>query len=100
MQQGKTQQKSSDDSLVLTGKAEKEYLDVTNLANRLILSTLGSGGGVQKERENKKKVKRAIFNMFDLISQNTQKDRDLCYRKKAFCHRKISLQSSQPTFLF
>lgn len=76
MQQGKTQQKSSGDSLALTGKAEKDYLDVTNLANRLILSTLGSEGGVQKERENKK-VKRAIFNMFDLISQNTQKDRDL-----------------------
>lgn len=51
MQQGKTQQKSCGDSLTLTGKGEKDYLDVMNLANRLILSTPGSRGGMQKERE-------------------------------------------------
>lgn len=87
MQQGKVQQKSSGDSLTLTGKGEKDYLDVTNGANRLILSAPGSGGRVQKESEDKKDMKRAIFSMFDLMSKNTQKDRDLCYGKQAFNHQ-------------
>lgn len=60
MQQGKAQPKSYADSLTLTGKGKKDYLDIMNLVNRLTLSTLGNGGEVQKERENNKKMKRGI----------------------------------------
>lgn len=93
---GKTQQKSSGDSLTVTGKGEKDHLDIKNLADRLILSTLGSGGRVQEERGNEKKIKRSIFSMFDSISRNTQKDRDSCNRKH-FITERITLQCSQPT---
>lgn len=55
MQPGKTQQKSSGNSLTLTGKGEKEATNAMNLAKRLILSTLGSGRGVHKKRGRIKK---------------------------------------------
>jgi len=65
----------------------------------LILSTPGSGGGAQKER-HKKKAKRAVFSMFDLINQNTSKDKDLCYSKQAFYHRKNYSPVLPPHLLF
>lgn len=87
------------DSLTLTGKGEKDYLDVMSIANRLALSTLESGGEVQKERENNEDEKDH-FSMFDSINQNTQKNKDLCYRKQAFYHRDNYFPVFQPTFFF
>lgn len=63
MQQRKTQQKLSGNSLTLTGKGEKDVTNVMNLAKRLILSTLGSERGVQKERERIRKRRREPFSV-------------------------------------
>lgn len=53
----------------------------------------------KREREQQEDEENH-FSMFDLIRQNTQKNKNLCYRKQVFYHRDNYFPVFQPTCFF
>lgn len=95
---GKAQPKPYADSLTLTGKGEKDYLDVMNSTNRVTLSPLGNGGEVRKERTTRwrEPFQYVWFNK----PKHPEEQGPVLQKTQAFYHRDNYFPVFQPTFIF
>lgn len=64
-----------------------------------IIHTREWRGRAKRETEQQENEKNHL-SMFDLVSKNTQKSKDLCYRKQAFHHRDNCFPVFQPICFF